>query len=190
MFSKVLVTLTSVFLILQVYIPVTSATPASAGKAQNTTQSLAPRALGDGCAKPLTWFRRECVSSQNGPSASATGWEDVCGRDNKVIDRKAGSCVGGTYCLDIYGMLSSTQSIICVPVERRTGVRATDALTGSSFQFRSRRRAAVMRYDYHVKIDHDMTAASVSAVLQGECHTVNVHFLMFLCSSRDSIEFS
>ena len=31
------------------------------------------------------------------------------------------------------------------------------------------------QFDYSVKIDHDMTAASVAAVVESECYTVNVH---------------
>jgi len=38
-------------------------------------------------------------------------------------------------------------------------------------------------------IDHDMPGASTSAALMSECRTVNVHFLILLCSCRESIEF-
>jgi len=188
MFSKVLVTLIDVFLILDISVTVTSATPASAGKAQNTTQSLAPRALDvrqtpydpHRCVDPYTWQRRECVGTRAGGTLVSRAWVDVCLQTRTTkYDNKQGICDDNNYCLNTYSSKSRTRAIICVPLQNSRGKQLTEAQTGSSDQKTS--NSAVVPFQYSVQIDHDMSAASVSAVIKGECHNVNVHFLMFLC---------
>ena len=183
-FSKVLVTLIDVFLILYISVPATSATPAP---------SLAPRALDvrqspvdpHGCLPPYTWQRRECVGTRAGGTVVSRAWVDVCRETGTTkYENKQGICDVYNYCLDTYSG-SSGRAITCVPLKNSSGQRKTDPQTGSSNP-KTAPGNVVFHTTYPVQIDHAMTAASVSAVFKGECHTVNVHFL---CSSQDSIEF-
>ena len=182
MFSKVLVKLTGVFLVL--YISAISVT---------TTQALAPRELDvrqspdqHGCVKPYTWQLRECVGTRAGGTRVSRAWVDVCLQTGTTkYDNKQGICDVGNYCLNTFSRGSGTRSTLCVPLQNSRGKQSTDAQTGSS----DRITGGPTQITYSVQIDHDIIAASVSAVIKGECHTVNVHFLMFLCSSRVSIEF-
>jgi len=179
MFSKVLVTLTGVFLIL--YTSVTSATPASAGKAQNTTQSLAPRALDvqqaphnphtGRCVNPFTWVRRECVGPRNRASADSRAWVDICAKPGTTqFDNKEGICDPDNYCLDTLAVTRNTWAIICAPLKNSRTHQLIEAQTGSSDP-KTASLKKVFHFHYAAEIDHDMTAASVSAVFKGECHT-------------------
>ena len=61
--------------------------------------------------------------------------------------------------------------------------------TGESEPKRARKEKHA-QFEQAVTIDHNMPGASTSAILKSECRTVtNVHFLIFLCSCPESIEF-
>ena len=194
MFSKVLVKLTSVFLIL--YTPVTSATPVSTSKAQNTNddiQSLAPR--GDllfdppiQCPYPYTWSHRECVgdSADNG----STEWQDVCGHfhpfKGMLYKYTLGECPNSSTCFDTvtYGKKHQVvNSIVCMPNKGKgKGRGKINAQTGTS-KPATADEVGDTQFELSVTIDHKMDGASVAAVLKSECRTVNVHcHMLFLCS--------
>ena len=130
MFSKALATLTGVFLILYM-ISETSATPASAGKAQNTTQALAPRALDRDappvstfhgyCVSPFTYVRQECLGGR-GKHTDARGWEDICGKSGtSEYNSKQSTCDPGNYCLDTYLYSTDSRAVYCVPLQKSRG---------------------------------------------------------------------
>ena len=186
MFRRVLFKLTGIFLIL--YISASSATPTGQpGEAQNINveSDIHARAPSDDkCVYPYTWIRRECVGSR-------TAWQDVCGWSSyatgfqTVFDNKAGDCPANTYCLD--GFDSDGRRIItCVPTAQAKGKQKLDSQAGSSEAKRARTQLSNSQVEYSVTIDHDMTGASVAAVLSSECRTVNAHFP---CSCRESIKF-
>ena len=188
MFSKVLVKLIGVFLIL--CISLTSATPA--GKAQNTsddTQSLAPRTnILYQCPTPYIWKRRECI--QDGIGSSPRNWQDVCSSPSGMeYKNQPGMCSEHTFCIDRF-LHNKQPAVACVPLAISKGKQRHDIQSGSSEQIVARKQANT-QFQHPVTIDHDMSDASVSAILKSECRTqaVNVRcHHMFLCSSRESIE--
>ena len=198
MFSKVLVKLTAIFLILQ--ISATSATPtAQPEEAQKINDDIHERANGPyfpyQCNRYYSWKRRECV-----PSLGPLAWQDVCARTtfsqmrqvwSTVYDNKEGSCPPGTYCLDSYNA-NNERFVDCVS-DKATGKRKLDQYDpqiGVSDQKRAANQLSNTQFEYSVTLDHDMTGAAVTAVLRSECRRpVDVHCCMLLCSCRGSIKF-
>ena len=167
-------------------ISVTSATPASAGKAQNTTQALALRALDRDappvftfhgyCVKPFTWKRRECLGGR-GKNSDARGWEDICIKPGtSEYDSKQSSCDPNNYCLDTYSYERQEYYVICTPLQKSRGKQLISEQTGSS-EPKSSPGGGRTGVHFAVTIDHDVTDAAVSAILKGECHTVNVQLI-------------
>ena len=190
MFGKVLFKLTGVFLI--IYISITSATPARAAvvKTQNTsddTQALAPTRNyypQYQCQFPFFWKRRECTA---GPGS----WQDVCvhwqyGNNagpstipESMTVNKTGVCAGFSFCLDTIKYTAIKENeyvdfVACIADWNGKGQRAIDAQAGTSGPIRARIIATTPEKQ-SVTIDHDMTHATVSAVLKSECRTINVY---------------
>ena len=199
MFSKVLVNLTGVFLIL--YISATSATPTGDSEAQNIKNDIDPRAVRRPpywpyqCQWPYAWMRRECLGA-----ISPRAWQDVCGITNYYngfhtqYDNRPGRCPENTFCLNGYND-AGKRFISCVSTLKDKGKitskRPGDPQLGESSSKRARPELANTQLEFSVKIDHDITLAAVAAVIQSECCTVYFHRLMFLCSCRElgSIKF-
>ena len=177
MLNKVQVKLTGIFFFI-LYISATSATPVGEpGKAQNINDDIHPRVdyYPYQCRYPYTWIRRECV-----PAVSLLAWQDVCAyitaRYNFVprYDNRPGNCPAGTTCLDGFNT-DGRRFISCVSNGKDKGKRKIDPQVGISGPKKARNELANTQAEYSVKIDHDMTAASVAAVLESECCIVNVH---------------
>ena len=195
MFSKVLVNLTGVFLIL--YISATSATPIGDSEVQNIKNDIDPRAVRRPpyypyqCEYPYAWMRRECLGA-----VSPRAWQDVCGITNynnnfqTQYDNKPGTCPDDTYCLNGFNA-AGRRFISCVSNKKGKGKRPADPQWGASPPKRARTQLANTQLEFSVKIDHDITGAAVAAVIQSECRTVYFHCLKFLCSYREleSIKF-
>ena len=195
MFSKVLVNLTGVFLIL--YISATSATPIGDSEVQNIKNDIDPRAVRRPpyypyqCEYPYAWMRRECLGA-----VSPRAWHDVCGITNynnnfqTQYDNKPGTCPDDTYCLNGFNA-AGRRFISCVSNKKGEGKRPADPQWGASPSKRARTQLANTQLELSVKIDHDITGAAVAAVIQSECRTVYFHRLKFLCSYREleSIKF-
>ena len=212
MFSKVLVKLISVFLIL--FISIISATPAT----KDNTQALAPRQpparlpywhpawrYRNVCPRipRHVWEKRECLYTL-GPRP----YRDVCayleigymwnGRLGRMrpFTRKAyryvmHECPENTRCMK--RVVNDLQAIICAPIDRK-GKRPADRDDDKSETGESEPKRAYIEGDTQfqqtVTINKDMPGASASAVLISECRTItNVHSLIFLCSCWESIEF-
>ena len=200
MFSKVLVKITGILLIL--YISATSASPTTPqpasgdSDAQESNGDIHARARPPyrpfQCIYPYAWIRRECVGAL-GPRA----WQDVCGwatwatRFQTDFDNKPGICPVNTYCLDTLDA-DNRIFITCVSTDKAAGKRKLDEFDpqiGTSDPKRARTGTQLgnTQLEYSVKIDHDMTGATVAAVLTSEYHPVNVQCRatsMFLCSCR------
>ena len=184
MFSKVLVKLTGVFLI--IFTSVTSATPSSAGKVQNTTEALTLRADDlrrpppphydpHGCTSPYVYYRREC-------NGNMRLWEDVCGFrgmgrlpdgrhvQTTVYNNKTGMCDKNNYCLDTWAE-GEKRGIICVPIQDSTGTGPTDPLTGTSNPMGAVKKWGVSQLHFELTVTHAMIGASVSAVFISECRS-------------------
>ena len=171
MFRKVLVKLTGVFIIL--YISAISATPtAQPGEADKINDNIHTRAYRPyQCVDPYIWLRRECVG-ELGPMA----WQDVCARSTNVrnnplqYDNKLGSCTYDSYCLDTV-KTDGTRFINCIPNKQKKslGIKRTDPQIGTSDPKRARPSLGNTQFEYSVKLDHDMTAAAVAAVVKSEC---------------------
>ena len=175
MFSKVLVELTGVFIIL--YISAISATPtAQPGEADKINDNIYTRAYKrHKCADPYTWLRRECVG-ELGPMA----WQDVCVHRNNVptrntpiyieYDNKLGSCTHDTYCLDTV-KTDGPRFINCVSNTKKSlGIkRNSDPQIGTSDTKRARPSLGNTQFEYSVTLDHDMTGAAVAAVIISGC---------------------
>ena len=195
MFSKVLVKLTGILLIL--YISATSTTPTTAqtasedSDAQKSNGDIHARARAPyypyQCIYPFAWIRRECVGSV-GPRA----WQDVCGyatwatRFETQYDNKPGTCPVNTYCLDTINA-NNKPFIDCISEDKAAGKRKLDQFDpqiGTSDPKRARTQFGNTQFEYSAKIDHDMTGATVAAVLTSEYRPVNVQCRMLLCSCR------
>ena len=163
MFSKALVKLTGIFLIL--YISASSATPTGQpGEAQSINDELHPRDFENLCVVPFTWVRRECLGG-----VSPTAWQDICswwGGYQTLYDNKSGSCPDGTYCLDGFNNYGR-RAVACVGTSN-TKKRKNDPQAGTSDPKRARTQLGNTQIDYSVIIDHDMTGASVAAVVRSE----------------------
>ena len=186
MFSKVLVKLTSVFVIL--YISSTSATPAGTVQNTNDDTALAPHDNSAyQCKQPYTWMQRECTDSPR-------GWRDVCtwsaaGTNLETKhDNKPGMCPEGTFCLNTLKKDNKHFSA-CISNQQSKGKQPLDPQAGTSYPIKAIKGIWNTHPQFSVTIDHDMTDASVSAVFKSECRTVNVHCHIFLCSCRESIGF-
>ena len=181
MFSKYLVKLTSIFLLC---ISATSATPITEQpeEAHNVNDDIRARAYNPyQCQFPYIWLRRECVAS-----ISPMAWQDVCAwyAHDLEYDNKPGSCPVGTTCLD--GVNSQGDPFIsCISGSNSTGKRKVDPQSGTSATKRGRVQLGNTQLQYSVTLDHDMTGASVAAVLQSESRTViNTHCRMLLYSIK------
>ena len=189
MFRKVLVKLTGIFLFC---ISATSATPSGQPRElQNTIDDrdiLATPAKYRPylCEDPFRWVRRECVGA-----VSPMAWQDVCRWDSfaTIYDYKPGSCPPGTTCLNTYN--ASGEFINCISDE--TGEPSAkgkdDPQVGKSDTKTGRTQLGNTQQIFSVRVDHDMTQASVAAVFESEYRTVNVRCRIFLCSCRESIKF-
>ena len=180
MFNKVHVKLTGIFLFC---ISATSATPSGQpGEAQNINDDIRARAPYPTqpyhCDDPFIWVRRECVGS-----TSPQAWQDVCRWNSfvTIYDYKPGQCPFGYICIDILGM-NGVRTINCIldTGEASTGKRKADPQWGTSSTKSGRTQVGNTQQQYSVTIDHDMTGASVAAVFESKCRTVNVHCRMFL----------
>ena len=176
MFSKVLVKLTCVFLIIS--ISITSATPARAVvKAQNTnddTQALAPHGNYPQylCKFPFIWRQRECT-------ADLRGWQDVCVKTldhastekmKPEVNHIPGACAGDYLCFDTSKYTGNKENeyvnfVACLSEQNGKGQQAIDAQAGRSEKMWASIEYATAQKIYSVTIDHDMTHATVSAVL-------------------------
>ena len=189
MFIKILIKLTGIFLFCQC-ISVTSATPPrQPGEVQNIdinddihARTTSPYL----CQDPFVWVRRECLGE-----ISARAWQDVCVWHSFVTlnDFRPGICPEGTTCLD--GLNDAgIPTINCFPAYQRSGKRKYDPQSGVSDTKKGRTQLGNTQQQYSVTLDHDMTGATVSAVFESECRTVDVHCRMFLkYSCRESIKF-
>ena len=180
MFSKVLVMLTGIFLFC---ISATSATPNPVNgqpeEVQNINGDIHARADSPYlCEDPFVFLRRECVPA-NGPMA----WQDVCVWYTYVVvyDFKPGSCPPDTTCLNAPNE-ANIPFVTCFPNYQRNvkAKRKWDPQFGISGVKRGRTELGNTQQEFSVTIDHDMTGASVSAVLESECRSVNVYCRMFL----------
>ena len=186
MFRKVLVKLTAIFLFC---ISVTSATPSGQpGEVQNINYDRDVNAVGPYlCEDPFVFVRRECVGEVN-PRA----WQDVCIWHSFVVlyDYKPGFCPPGTTCLNTLAFGNADRFIDCVLNNsgQPIGKGKSDPQVGKSDTKSGRTQLGNTQQIFSVKVDHDMAQASVAAVFESECRTVNVRCRIFLCSSRESIK--
>ena len=183
MLRKVLVKLTCIFLFC---ISATSATPSGQPReVQNINYDRDISAFPYLCEDPFSWVRRECVGA-----VSPTAWQDVCVWHSYVViyDYKPGSCPPGTTCLNT---LTLGHFIDCISDEtgQPVGKGKDDPQVGKSDKKTGRTQLGNTQQIFSVKVDHDMTQASVAAVFESECRTVNVRCRIFLCSCRESIKF-
>ena len=170
MFGKSLLKL---FLIL--YISASSATPTGQPReAQNINDEIHPRHFDDMCVVPYNLIRRECSGG-----VSPTTWQDICswwGGYETLYDNKSAKCPDGTYCLDGFDN-NGRRTVACLG-NSNGKKQKLDPQAGSS----DTKRAGAdgnTQVEYSVTIDHDMTGASVAAVLTSEYRTVNAHCRMF-----------
>ena len=181
MLDKVHVELMGIFFLI-LYISATSATPiGEPGKTQNTNDDIHARARPPyrpyRCQYPYAWTRRECL-----PAVSPRAWQDVCVyttlRNGLVpfYDNQRGDCPENTVCLDGFND-AGRRFISCVSNADRKGKRKLDPQAGVSEPKQARNELGNTQFDYSVKIDHDMTAASVAAVLESECVNVHLSFM-------------
>ena len=192
MFSKVFVRLTGIFLIL--YISAISATPTgdSDSKAQNINDDIHARARPPyrpyRCQYPYAWMRRECLGA-----ISPRAWQDVCGitayhnQFQTEYDNQRGNCPLNTFCLDGFNA-DGKRFISCISNQSdNKGKRKLDPQAGVSEPKRARKDLGTSntQLDFSVKLDHDMTGASVAAVVESEYRTANVHRRMFLVHVRN-----
>ena len=168
--SQALVKLSGIFLIL--YISASSATPTGQpGEAQNINDEIHPRDTDGLCVEPYTLIRRECLGG-----VSPVAWQDICawwGGYQTVYDNKRGNCPDGTYCLDGFDN-TGRRSISCVGASNDKK-RKSDSQVGTSEAKRARTFLGNSQIEYSVTIDHDMTGASVAAVVRSECRSINAH---------------
>lgn len=186
MLSKLLFNLTAVFLIF--YISTTSAMPAAQPvELQKISDDIDPRAWRARpyrpyfCQYPYVWQRRECVPSR-GPRA----WQDVCTHANYAshfeVDYQniQGTCLENTFCMNSVDE-EGKHFVRCVRAapgkRRREGPQV-----GSSSRKRARPTLDNTQLEFSVPVEQNMPAASVAAVVESECSTVNVHRRMPLCS--------
>ena len=162
MFGKALVKFTGIFLIL--YISASSTTPTGQpGEAQNINDEIHPRDFDDLCVAPFTLVRRECMGG-----VSPVAWQDICSwwGGYTVYDNKQGNCPDGTYCLDGFNN-NGRRTIACVG-NSNGKKRKLDPQAGLSDAKRARVFGGNTQIEYSVIIDHDMTEASVAAVVRSE----------------------
>ena len=195
MLSKLLFNFAAVFFIL--YISATSATPAAqpaSVELQKTNDDIHARARPPYspyfCQYPYAWQRRECRTSI-GPRA----WQDVCthssyaSRFQVEYDNIQGSCPPQTFCMDTVDGYNK-RFIRCVrgtPGKRKR----EDPQTGWSQRKRARPTLANTQLEFSVKIENDMTGASVAAVIGSECSNCvcSSSYISLLMVCRESIKF-
>ena len=176
MFSKVLVKLTSIFLFCM---SATSATPSTEqpGEAHNINGDIHARANAPYlCEDPFVWLLRECVGA-----ISPTAWQDVCRWNSFVViyDYKPGNCPAGTTCLDRIDSLGHFIDCISDETGEPIGKGKSDPQAGTSDVKSGRTQLGNTQQQFSVKVDHDMTDASVAAVFKSECRTFNKKIFLF-----------
>ena len=173
MLSEFLVKLTGIFLFC---ISATSTTPpGQLGDAQNINDDIHARAYKPyQCEDPFVWVRRECVGALN-PSA----WQDVCRWRSFVViyDYKPGNCLADTTCLDAFNSIGPFVNCISNEISQPIGKGKSDPQSGMSVVKSGRTQLGNTQQQFSVKVDHDMTDASVAAVFKSEYRTVNKNIL-------------
>ena len=169
MLSKVLVKpLTGIFLFYLFYISATSASPSGQpGGLQNINNDIHARAPAPYlCEDPFVFERRECIGT-----ISPHSWQDVCRWNSFVVlyDYKIGNCPQGSTCLDTFGPLGHFIDCISDETGQSIDKGKNDAQTGTSDVRSGRTQLGNTQQQFSVKVDHDMTDASVSAVFKSEC---------------------
>ena len=181
MFSRVVVKLTGIFVFC---ISATSATSHPVNgqpeEAQNINGDILARASAYKaylCEDPFRWVRRECV-----PANGVRAWQDVCIWNSfvPIYDYKPDNCPEGSTCLPSQNMHGQFIACISDVTGKSLGKRAFDPQYGMSGVKRGRTELGNTQQEFSITIDHDMNQASVAAVFESECHTVNVHSRMFL----------
>ena len=130
------------------------------------------------CQYPYVWQRRECV-----PSVGPRAWQDVCTHATYAtrfeVDYQniRGLCAENTWCTNIVDEEGKrfVRCVLMAPGKRRR----EGPQIGASDRKRARPTLDNTQLEFSVKIEDDMKAASVGAVVESEYPPVNVQVLRF-----------
>ena len=174
MLSKILFNLTAVSLFL--YISTTSATPtAQTAELQMVGENIHERTVPRRpykphlCQFPYAWQRRECM-----PLVGPRAWQDVCAyssyhtRFQTEYQNIQSACPENTWCTDRVDE-DGRRFVRCVL--SKPGKRKREGpQVGASGRKRARPTLDATELEFSVKLEDDMVAASVSAVVESESH--------------------